>query len=250
MAEMYKNKPVHLSYPFQDPVIFINDPATIEHVLKTRFPIYVKGSHFHSRCADVVGDGMLGADGEKWRAQRKTAVNVFNVKYFEEFVGGVFENVMQSLKHKLDSYAASETVFDLQELFYRFTMDSFCKIAFDYDLQSMDKDAQDPFAIAFEQAQNHMKYRFVNPLWRLEELFTSKGAKQKANCKIVRDFALEVVRKRRAELLENGNTEDVGHDMLACLMKVKDENGNDPSDEVLAEYSLSMIVAGTSFKLV
>jgi cytochrome P450 len=254
-----KNKPVHISVPFQDPVIFINDPKTVEHVLKTRFHVYEKGSFAHSRMKDMLGNGIFNADGESWKAQRKTAANIFNIKNFKEFVGVVFVEEMDLLNVKLAEYAGSGKSFDLQELMFKFTLDSFCKIAFDVDLQSMAQDRPVPFAAAFDAAQNQIKHRFMFPFWRIEEMLTSKGAEIRGNCKVVHDFALKLIQRKRLQIEEmrqnnsNGdeamedNEEEKGkgqHDLISLLLKVRDENGNPPSNETLSEYAINMIIAG------
>jgi hypothetical protein len=50
--------------------------------------------------------------------------------------------------------AAARTQLDLQELMYRFTLDSFGKIGFGVQLGCLSSsDAKVPFAVAFDQAQ-------------------------------------------------------------------------------------------------
>lgn len=62
----------------------------------------------------------------------------------------IFFFCTQVLK-KLDAAAAAQETLDLQDLFFRFTIDTFCFIAFGIDLHSLEKDH--PFAKAFDQTQ-------------------------------------------------------------------------------------------------
>jgi hypothetical protein len=41
--------------PFLPTLVFVSDPAIIEHVLKTNFENYVKGPRFHVRLVDLLG---------------------------------------------------------------------------------------------------------------------------------------------------------------------------------------------------
>ena len=41
--------------PFTPRFMFITDPKDVEHVLKDKFPIYVKGVDFHEKLKDLLG---------------------------------------------------------------------------------------------------------------------------------------------------------------------------------------------------
>ncbi|KAL9253806.1 Cytochrome P450 94C1-like protein [Drosera capensis] len=49
------------------------NPANVEHILKTNFDNYPKGSPFSAILGDFLGRGIFVADGENWRFQRKIA---------------------------------------------------------------------------------------------------------------------------------------------------------------------------------
>ena len=61
---------------------------------------------------------------------------------------------------KVEAHAAAGTVFDLQDLFFRFTMDTFCKIAFGVELDSMQE--KHPFSEAFDIAQKYCNGRVTS----------------------------------------------------------------------------------------
>jgi fatty acid omega-hydroxylase len=79
---------------------------------------------------DILGNGIFNADGDLWKIQRKTALNIFSVKNYKEFVGKVFLTEMNLLGIQLARVADESSEIDLQELFFKFTLDSFCKIGF------------------------------------------------------------------------------------------------------------------------
>ncbi|KAJ3116568.1 hypothetical protein HDU96_009357 [Phlyctochytrium bullatum] len=252
IIEANPGRTIGIKLPFDDPIILINDPKMVEHVLKTHFHIYDKGAHFTSRCQDVLGHGIFNVDGDRWKSQRKTAANIFNVKNFKEFVGVVFADEMQVFASRLTRAASANpsTPVNLSDLFFRFTLDGFCKIGFGIDLGCMASDTPVPFAVAFDDAQTRMQYRFCQPLWWIEEAvggLVGPGARQKKNVTVIREFAKNIIRKRREEGAAEPE-EMVGgrkkQDLLAYLMEVKDENGNLPSDEDLVDYILNFIIAG------
>ncbi|KAJ3356195.1 hypothetical protein HDU83_001774 [Entophlyctis luteolus] len=217
------------------PMIFINNPKDVEHILKTKF----SGPMFHARVQDVLGEGIFNSDGEQWKAQRKTAANIFNVKNFKDFVSTVFTSEMETFSTILSEYATSGEQFNLQEILFKFTLDSFTKIGFGIDLESMQSKTPLPFALAFDSAQTRMLLRFFTPLWKLHESLSGIGNEHAANVRTIRDFGKSFISKRQQE-----GTIGVGDDLLSLLTKVTDHDGNQPSENLLIDYVLNFIIAG------
>jgi hypothetical protein len=59
--------------------------------------------------------------------QRKLLSHLFNVRNFREIIYVVFEEETKKFLNILDKLAKSGETCDLQDLFYRFTLDSFGK---------------------------------------------------------------------------------------------------------------------------
>ena len=57
--------------------VLVNVPATIEHVLSSPAQRYGRNPMSNRMLRPVLGDGMLTADGEVWRAQREQVAPVF-----------------------------------------------------------------------------------------------------------------------------------------------------------------------------
>ena len=79
----------------------INTPDLIEHVLKTHFEYYEKGSLFISRFQELLGNGIFNADGPVWKLQRKTVVHMFSVRSLKETMSVVFARHGKALMKKL-----------------------------------------------------------------------------------------------------------------------------------------------------
>jgi fatty acid omega-hydroxylase len=94
-----------------------------------------------------------------------------------------------------------------------------------------------PFATAFDSAQKVVSERFVNPFYKIKELFNRSLT---AQIKAVRSFGADVVAKRR---LEN-NVGGVKSDLLQLFIDYRDENGKGLDDEALVDQVINFIIAG------
>jgi len=71
--------------------VFTGNPATVEHILKTRFSNYQKGYSFISALSDFLGTGIFNANGNTWKFQRQVASHEFNTKSLRKFVEQVVD---------------------------------------------------------------------------------------------------------------------------------------------------------------
>jgi fatty acid omega-hydroxylase len=208
-------------------------------MLKTKFESFVKGRYVHDRLQDILGNGIFTVDGHSWKYQRKTAANIFSVKNFREFVGTVFKEEMDLVIKKIDD--SLDSPIDVHDLFFRFTLDGFAKIGFGTELNCMNNQSV-PFAVAFDRCQATMDFRFFSPLWKLEEMvFFWKKIQLKRDMKTIRDFGLDLIRKRQSEGESPNNSRA---DLLTLFMRAKDADGKPFSDELLCDFILNFIIAG------
>lgn len=104
--------------------VVITRPETVRHVLKDKFDNYVKGPVFHEILKDLLGDGIFNTDGKAWYVQRKTASHMFSHKVFTEIMEPVFLRHGDAVVSHLGRAAAAGSQLDMQDLFFRFTLDS------------------------------------------------------------------------------------------------------------------------------
>uniref|UniRef100_A0A804N7H8 Cytochrome P450 superfamily protein n=1 Tax=Zea mays TaxID=4577 RepID=A0A804N7H8_MAIZE len=63
------------------------DPGVVNHMLRARFPNYVKGARFAGPFGDLLGSGIFLADGRLWSLQRKLASYSFSSRSLRRFSG-------------------------------------------------------------------------------------------------------------------------------------------------------------------
>jgi cytochrome P450 len=126
--EKWNDIPMTFSLPFQPAIIVINDVASIEHILSTKFDNYIKGPIYIDNFKQVFGNGIFNCDGAKWYKQRKLSARLFTAKTFKTSFETVFMSNITSFIHRLDD--SLDKPVDMHDLFHRFFLDSFSKIAF------------------------------------------------------------------------------------------------------------------------
>lgn len=127
------------------------------------------------------------------------------------------------LSSKIKSYAENGESFDLQDLFFRFTIDSFAKVAFGIDLNSLNDDQQPEFARALNLCQLQVDWRFYQPLWHLEEKYTSRGQEVTRAFALIHQFGQDVIQERRKEYQSDKAGFEKRSDLLALFMKEMDK---------------------------
>ncbi|KAF9963339.1 hypothetical protein BGZ65_004207 [Modicella reniformis] len=220
--------------------IMVNDPAVLEHVLKTNFWAYEKGPILRESMEDLLGHGIFGADGEHWKWQRKMASHIFNVKAFRDYTSNVFVQETNNVTDYLDAMSQKDAVVDIHDILLKFTLDSFGEVSFGQSfgcLQDPEKEVE--FAAAFDRLNATVSERLFRGPWKVVELFNGVGKKVAKDKKIVVDFALDIIRTRR---LHGYNKPQ--KDLLQLFMDLKDDNGEPLSDETLKDSILNFIIAG------
>ncbi|KAG4913209.1 hypothetical protein AAZX31_19G148200 [Glycine max] len=232
-----------LHRPLGSRQVITGNPATVEHILKTRFSNYIKGSIFINNLSDFLGTGIFNADGNTWKFQRQVASHEFNTKSLRKFVEHVVDvELSDRLVPVLASAAQQDQTLDFQDILQRFAFDNICKIAFGYDAEYLTPSTeQSKFAVAYEEATEISSKRFREPLplvWKIKRLLNIGSEKRlRIAVKEVRDFAKKIVREKKKELKEKESLEQV--DMLSRFLS----SGHSDEDFV-TDIVISFILAG------
>ncbi|EKG20608.1 Cytochrome P450 [Macrophomina phaseolina MS6] len=136
------------------------EPANIKAILATRFRDYAIAPFRQPALHAFLGDGIFTTDGPHWAASRA----MIRPNFARELVAdlGAFEAHFQDLLAAVevaqtDASGAAGEGFDLQELFFRFTIDSATEFLFGKSVRSLSAagagDAERRFAEAFAIAQ-------------------------------------------------------------------------------------------------
>ncbi|PKA61966.1 Cytochrome P450 94A2 [Apostasia shenzhenica] len=220
-------------------------PAVIEHILKTNFDNYPKGSRSNSSMADLLGDGIFNTDGHHWQIQRRIASLGFNNRSLRRYLTDVFHpEINDRLLPFLSRAAASGSTIDLQNLLERFAFDVVCRVGFGFDPALLVADAEDAgckgggrFARAYESALALILSRWRPHLWRIPRyLRIGNEAWLREELAILDDFAVRIVEDAKKTKKKNTATAE---SLIAPFIEA-----GGLSDRLLRDVVLNYVLAG------
>ncbi|RMZ75751.1 hypothetical protein DV737_g5163, partial [Chaetothyriales sp. CBS 132003] len=185
----------------QRSAILTIEPGNIKTVLSLRFHDY--GIHYRfAPFKPLLGEGIFNTDGDHWAASRSlirpsfTRDQIADLSQLEEFVGELFVLLPRD----------GTTVVDLQELFFRYTIDSATAFLLGQSVATLKKSQEDlGFAEAFHYAQNAVLTR--GTLGPLNMIYRDRKANE---CnRICRDLAQQFVEEAVQAVEPSENTTSV-----------------------------------------
>lgn len=150
----------------------------------------------------MFGDGIFTQDGESWKHSRDTIRPQFVHKKYEDLE--IFKPAVKSLIEILQN---STGVVDLQDLFFRLTLDVTTSYLFGESVDSLkapESAGEKKFAGAFNVAQSYVikRYRLLDLYWLIGGRTFYKA------CSDVHNFADQIIdRNLSTESLKNGGND-------------------------------------------
>jgi len=228
-----------LYIPTMPPIIETIDPRDVKHVLKTRFDNYVKGTEFHDRLHDLLGEGIFNVDGHSWYSQRKTAGRMFTDSKFKNHIWSVVHGNCEKLVNLLKQQEGKGTI-DVFNIMNRFTLDTIGEVGFGRTIASL-HNAESPLLQSFDRAQQICVKRFMLPFWRLRRFFRLGGESDAhEHFSRLREYSGETVGLLKAKH-EKG---DVGDSFVGLFLKAAATKGEHIDDEFLKDLVLNFVIAG------
>ncbi|KAF7941883.1 uncharacterized protein EAE97_006720 [Botrytis byssoidea] len=225
-----------ISVPSLPPGVVINDPKNLEYVLKNE-GIFAKGDFFKSRSWDLFGNGIINADGDLWKVQRKAGLNFLNASNLKVLTDVALPKYVEETLAQLRIAENGKTI-DLEAVFHELTTKLMGRMAYDMDMRS-----GDPFSLAFEYASGATGERFQNPLWPVTEMVF--GGRFRSSTAKVKAFGTEIVsnavraRQEKSQVNSKQNSLDsISGSLINSLLESIDDH------QMVADAALNYLSAG------
>ncbi|KAF9170898.1 hypothetical protein BGX20_008373 [Mortierella sp. AD010] len=220
--------------------IEIDSVENIEYVAKTNFWNFGRGPLYKAMLRDIIGFGIFTSEGARWKSQRQIANTIFNIKAFREYTSDVFVVTGKRVVDTLGKAADEGTIIDFQTLMHNFTLDTFGAVMFGEPFGLLENsDLVNPFAEAIDEMLEFLAGRLMDPMWKISERFNGVHKKNEHNRKIMREYAQNIIDKRRREGFHSGKK-----DLLQLFIEGKDENGQSLTDDTIIDNVITFLVAG------
>ena len=229
---------------------FVVDETSVRYILQDRFENYIKGKVTRRALGELLGDGIFAIDGKKWRVHRKIASNMFSrnlLRHSADVMEAKLTQVVGIFLKGLEEEHVKGNLFiniDLQDLFFRITLDSFVNTAFGVELDSLNRKRQHPFALAFDKVQSLCHKRYKDPFFEIKRWCGLCLREQtiKSQVIVIDRFANDVINsKRRSSKYEH----DLGADLISRFFeKSYLHEADEPSNKELRDIVMNFVLAG------
>lgn len=213
-------------------LVMTTEPDCVGYILAKNFENYDKGDNFIEMFYEFLGEGIFNTNGEIWKAQREIARPHFNRMEFSE-MSAVFNNHATTVLEILESYCDTDKYIDVQDVFPKYTIDSFGEHFFGHNIDSLKKPSQ--FAKDFKYVQSVCAWRFrLYPFWKIFPKTEFLKALERMD-----EFIYTII----DEGLQDKNL-DQRQDLLAHFIRYGQENNLELSRGYLRDMLLNFLLAG------
>ncbi|WCJ21154.1 cytochrome P450 family 96 subfamily A polypeptide 1 [Euphorbia peplus] len=226
--------------------VLTSDPMNVNHFLSRNFPNYLKGNEY-KEIFEPLGDGILAADSDIWKIQRRIVHSLFHNKRFKAAVERILnQKISNGLFPVLENASKLGNVVDLQDIIQRLTFDNICMLIVGFDPECLTVEFP---RVAIEKAFHDMEeaslHRHLVPsrFWKLLRfLQVGKEKTFRTAWKVLENFVVQHISTKRQQV-NNPETDDF--DVLTYFLSEVEEKGIDiKSDKFLTDMAFNLLGAG------
>ncbi|KAL9185567.1 hypothetical protein ACHAXT_003344 [Thalassiosira profunda] len=223
---------------------YIHEERNLRHILKDSFDNYEKGDMWQHCLGEMLGRGIFAVDGEMWVVHRKLMSNMFSrnlLRHSAKVTRDKLFAILESFEER-DCNGRGFDI-DLQDVFFRLTIDTTCITTFGIDLGSVNKEEQHAFARAFDELSFLCQKRFLDPLFRLKKTLrlTWRERRIRALKKVIDGFAYEVIANKRRSSEEGS---PLGLDLLSRFIEHGKKTNQQFTNTDLRDVIMNVMLAG------
>jgi len=235
---------------------YVHDEENLKFILKDAFDCFGKSDVWQIALGELLGEGIFAVDGKLWIHHRKIMATMFSKNLLRSTASvthAKLNEVVQLLHDKFQKQAKEDKPrqtceIDIQDLFFRLTMDVTANFTFGVELNSISRPEQHDFAKAFDELSMLCQQRFQDPFCAITKYFklTRNERRIRQLTGIVNDFALSIIqhKRRSSDSQEDGGSSSLGPDLLSRFLDQAHKTGEVISNQELRDIIMNIILAG------
>ncbi|HKT10529.1 MAG TPA: cytochrome P450 [Terriglobia bacterium] len=212
---------------FNAPICLLAHPDYIEHVLVTNQSNFVKSRDYRV-LSHVMGEGLLTAEGETWRRQRKLVQPVFHHENLVKY-GKV---MLDCATRMLDSWEDG-AVRDIHKDMVHLTLEIVTRALFGTTVLDRAGDVVPGLQSMMEEFTRHANLSFILP----EFVPLPVRCRLRRSIKVLDDVFYSIIRSRRIASSDQ-------NDLLDALFKMRLPDGHPMSDRELRDEMMTLLLTG------
>ncbi len=232
------------SYKMGPTVLYvISDLTLIHEMLKRRPHDFRRTKRIEVIFKELGVHGVFSAEGENWRRQRRLIMPAFHQGHLKEFFGTLCE-ITRRLKTRWEIAARKGLDFEICKDLTRFTVDVTTRIAFDYDMNTLEKGE--------DVIQNHLEHMFpavgrrvlaLFPYWRYIKLPKDRALDQ-ALRQVRQEMGRIINSSRQSLATSSQETRYKPKNMVESLLTSKDADSTGFTMEEILANVFTLLIAG------
>jgi cytochrome P450 len=221
---------------------YIHQEETLKHVLSD-IDTYIKGDIWKRVLGELLGNGIFASDGEQWKVHRKLMSNMFSrnlLRHHAKVTEMKLFQIVRQFQDKIRASSNSPISIDVQDLFFRLTFDITALITFGIDLDSVGKEVQHDFPLAFDEISFLCQKRFLDPFFQVKRMLQI-GKRERRIKKLktaIDQYAFTLIQERRV------NHNPISMDILSRYIDYSNKTGHHISNQDLRDVVMNIILAG------
>ena len=222
--------------------LVISNPQTIATVLRDRPDGFQRSARFSMTAREMLFDGLLAANGERWRRQRSMVMASFDPGHTKSFFPALVR-VTERFARRWQRFAADGQVIDLQSDLMRYTVDVTAGLAFGADINTIESEGEviqrhldKVFPAFFKRAMSAVQYWHYFKLPADRELDRHLAALGEA----VAGF----IAQARARMDRDPSLRGRPSNLIEAMIAARDAEGSGLDDGDVAGNVMTMLLAG------
>ncbi len=212
---------------FGSPICLLTHPDYIEYVLVTNQSNFVKSRDYRV-LVRVMGEGLLTAEGEVWRQQRRLVQPAFNHENISEY-GKV---MAECAAHTADQWKDGETR-DIHAEMTHLTLEIVTRALFGASVMGLASDVARGLQWMMEEFSWHANLSFVLP----EFLPLPVSFRLRRGIRLLDKVFYSIIRERRSNPSSS-------NDLLSTLFGLRDADGRPMGERALRDEMMTLLLAG------